>query len=316
MRETARRLARDYASLIWRLAVYFAVLIVAIRLLSAGYGWGMHALGVHFARSPGAKPAEGVGFGEARLLLAALLAWWVTARLGRDRLGPILPLRRSAIPHLLQGTAWGVAGVGATLGAIACFGGYQVSGWALSGAALAYYLPLWLAVAVLNGLAENLAVMGYPLFRIARTTGWIPGILLVGLVFAAGHLDNPGENPLGIASVFLIGGLMATTIWLTGDLWLSVGIHAGAVLAEDLVFSVPDSGVTYTGHLLTSRLIGPAWLSGGDAGPEGSALALPVFAAVLGLLWLIYRRRPGTAEAHEQGPQYLQSPAAAEALER
>jgi hypothetical protein len=33
-------------------------------------------------------------------------------------------------------------------------------------------------------------------------------------------------------------------------------------------------------------------LSGGDAGPEGSALALPVFAILLALLWLIYRRRP------------------------
>jgi membrane protease YdiL (CAAX protease family) len=71
-----------------------------------------------------------------------------------------------------------------------------------------------------------------------------------GLLFAAAHLGNPGENPLGIASVFLIGVIFATTIWLTGNLWLSVGIHAGVVLAEDLIFSVPDSGAVYSGHLL------------------------------------------------------------------
>jgi membrane protease YdiL (CAAX protease family) len=54
-----------------------------------------------------------------------------------------------------------------------------------------YYLPLWLTVAVVNGLAENLAVMGYPLFRLASDTGWVAASLLVGLLFAAAHLGNP-----------------------------------------------------------------------------------------------------------------------------
>jgi membrane protease YdiL (CAAX protease family) len=292
MPEVVRRVAKSFIALVWRLAVYFAVLIAAVRVLSMAYGATMHGLGVHFAQSPGVRPAEAVGFGQARLLLAATLAWFITARLGRDRLGPILPLRATAAAPLLQGVLWGIAGIAATLGAIACFGGYHVSGIALQGAALAYYLPLWLAVAVVNGLAENLAVMGYPLFRLASDTGWVAASLLVGVLFGAAHLGNSGENALGIASVFLIGVLLATTVWLTGNLWLSVGIHAGGVLAEDLIFSVPDSGVVYTGHLLVSRLTGPAWLSGGDAGPEGSVLALPVYAVMLVLLWIVYRRRP------------------------
>jgi len=291
-REAGRRLALRLVSLAWRMAVYFAVLIVALKLLTIAYNGAMHGLGVHFAQSPGVRPAESVGLGQARLLLAAILAWLVTARLGRDQLAAILPLRPMAAAHLVQGTAWGIAGVAATLGIIACLGGYEVSGLALSGPALAYYLPLWLIVAAVNGLAENLALLGYPLFRVAKSAGWMPAIILLGLLFAAGHLGNPGENPLGIASVFLIGMLFATAIWLTGDLWLSVGMHAGVVLAEDLIFSVPDSGATYTGHLLVSRLTGPAWLSGGDAGPEGSIFALPVFGILLAVLWTIYRRRP------------------------
>jgi membrane protease YdiL (CAAX protease family) len=292
MPEAVRRFAKTFVGLVWPLSVYFAVLIAAVRLFSVAYGRAMHGLGMHFAQSPAVKPAEGVGLGQARLLLAAVLAWLITAHIGRDRLGPILPLRASAAAHLLQGVLWGLAGVAATLGAIACFGGYRVSGIALSGAALAYYLPLWLAVAVVNGLAENLAIMGYPLFRLAGDMGWVPASLLVAALFAVAHLGNPGENPVGIAQVFLIGVIFATTIWLTDNLWLSVGIHAGTVLAEDLIFSVPDSGAVYTGHLLISRLTGPAWLSGGDAGPEGSVLALPVFALMFVLLWIVYRRRP------------------------
>ena len=305
MPEGVTRFAKRLVSLVWRLAVYFAVLIAAVRLFSMAYRGAMHGLGVHFAHSPTTRPAEGVGLGQLGLLLAAVLAWLVTARLGRDRLGAMLPLRATAAAHLLQGMAWGLAGVAATLGVIACFGGYRVSGIALSGAALAYYLPLWLAVAVVNGLAENLAVMGYPLFRLASDTGWVPASLLLGLLFAAAHLGNPGENPLGLASVFLIGVLFATTIWLTGNLWLSVGIHAGAVLAEDLIFSVPDSGAVYTGHLLVSQLTGPAWLSGGDAGPEGSVLALPVFAVMLGLLWIVYRPRSARPSNSPQKPAHV-----------
>jgi uncharacterized protein len=287
MPEAVSRIARRLLALLWRLVVYVVLLIVTVKLLSLA----THLLGIRFASVGTVRPAEGVGLAQLRLLLAAVLAWHVTARLGRDKLGPILPLRASALWHFLQGTLWGIAGIAATLAAIAAFGGYRVSGIALSGTALAYYLPLWLGVAALNGLAENLAVMGYPLFRLAKDTGWGWASLLVGLLFAAAHLGNPGENPLGIASVFLIGVLFAASVWLTGDLWLSVGIHAGAVLAEDLIFSVPDSGATYTGHLLVSRLTGPAWLSGGEAGPEGSVLALPVFALMLVLLWTVYRRR-------------------------
>jgi uncharacterized protein len=284
--------ARRFIALSWRLALYFAVLIALIRVLSLAYGRAIHGLGVHFAHSAASKPAEAVGLGQARLLLAAWLAWFITARVGRDRFPPILACGRPGAWDLLQGVLWGVAGMGAVIAAIACFGGYRVSGVALSGAALGYYLPLWLAVALVNGLAENLAILGYPLFRLASDAGWVAACVLVGLLFAAAHLGNPGENVFGIASVFVIGVVFATAVWLTGTLWLSVGIHAGAVLAEDVIFSVPDSGSVYTGHLLVSQLTGPAWLSGGAAGPEGSVLALPVFATLWGLLWLAYRRRP------------------------
>jgi uncharacterized protein len=296
MHEAARRFAKNLIGLVWRLVLYFVVLVATFKLLSIASSAMMHGLGVHFAQSAAVRPAEGVGLGEARLLLAAILAWLITARLGRDELGAMLPLRAKAALHLLQGVLWGLAAIAATLGAIACFGGYRVSGIALSGAPLAYYVPLWLTLAAVNGLAENLAIMGYPLFRLASDAGWIPACLLLGLLFAAAHLGNPGENPLGIASVFLVGVIFAITIRLTGNLWLSVGIHAGTVLAEDLIFSVPDSGAVYTGHLLVSRLTGPAWLSGGDAGPEGSVLALPVFAVMLILLWIVYRRHPAACD--------------------
>ena len=279
------------AGLTWRLGLYFAVLIGAVMALSKAAGPALHFLGIAISHTAGPPPAEGVLLGETLILVGASFATAIMLTLDRDWRMAILPASPTAVPHFVQGLLWGLAGVGATLGAIAYLGGYHVLGLALSGPALAYYVALWATAAFVNGLAENLGVLGYPLLRVARATGWGWAILLVATLFAAAHLANAGENPVGIASVFMIGAVLAVAVYLTQDLWLSVGIHAGGVFAEDFISSVPDSGVLYSGHLVVSRLDGPTWLSGGSAGPEGSVVAFPVFAAILALLCIVYRRR-------------------------
>jgi membrane protease YdiL (CAAX protease family) len=283
---------REFLGIVWRLALYFFILITSFLLLSKAYGSAIDALRIHWARAPNVVPAEAVLFGQIRLLIAALLAWQITARVGGDQLPPILPFRWSTIGHLAQGTLWGSAAMAATIGLIAAFGGYQVSGIALSGVALAYYVPLWLLIAFVNGVAENLALLGYPLFRIARSAGWLPAMIITSVLFAVAHFGNPGENPLGLISIFVTVLAFGVAVWATGNLWLSAGIHAGIIITEDLVFSLPDSGQNYTGHLLASRLTGPTWLSGGEGGPEATVFALVAFAILLLLLWLVYRR-PG-----------------------
>ena len=293
--------ARKILALLWRLALYFFILIGSFMLLSKAYSWVIGAVGIHWARAPNTVPAEAVLFGQVRLLIAALLAWRITAQVGRDQLPPILPLRWSAVGQLVQGILWGVAAMAATIGLIAAFGGYRVSGIALSGAALVYYVPLWIAIAFVNGVAENLALLGYPLFRIARTAGWLPAMIVTSLLFAVAHLGNPGENPLGLVSIFVTVLAFGVAVRVTGNLWLSAGIHAGIIIAEDLVFSLPDSGQNYTGHLLASRLSGPTWLSGGEGGPEATVFALAAFASLLVVLWFVYRKpakRSGAAAAN------------------
>ena len=52
---------------------------------------------------------------------------------------------------------------------------------------------------------------------------------------------------------------------------------------ETYFYGVPDSGQTLPGHLLSASSSGPAWLSGGSVGPEGSVLCTLLILAV----WLI-----------------------------
>lgn len=302
VRERLQEPVRNAVGLAWRIALYFSILIGAFRLLGMVNKALMRGLGLHFASTPGQLPAEAVLSSQLRLLLAAVLALAITNWVGRDRLGSIVRFRRTAIRDLLRGLLLGLLAIAATLGAIACFGGYTISGPAMAGGKLAYFVPLWLGIGVINGFAENLAVLGYPLFRMARTIGWLPAMILACLLFAAWHMGNPGENMLGIMSLVLITASLAVAIWLTGDMWLSAGLHAGMVISEDLLFSVPDSGQVYTGHLVTSALVGPAWLSGGDAGPEGSILAFPIFAVFIALLWFGYRHRRDPSRRLQERP--------------
>lgn len=279
---------RNVLGLAWRLAVYFAVLIGVDQVLSKATTVALHAFHIHFSHPGSLRPVEELVLGQVLLLIAAVAAGRLLAWID-GRSVDAMPLRRSALPHFCQGVLWGLGGFGATIGGIAYLGGYHIGAIALSGSAFTYYATLWVVAALVNGVAENLAILGYPFLRTSKVIGVVPAILLVGAMFAGAHLGNAGENPLGLVCVFLVGVFLATAIFLTGDLWLSIGIHAGAVFAEDFVFSVPDSGVAYTGHLVNSTLKGPAWLSGGSAGPEGSIVALPVFAVLLALLWFSYR---------------------------
>jgi membrane protease YdiL (CAAX protease family) len=288
--------------LVWRLVLYTALLIVGIRGLSMLVKAGLHLLGVHFAHPDGAHPVEALILNQLVILVAAVLANAVLMRTDQEGAPPMLPLSALGGVRFLKGLFWGVAGVAVLLGIIALMGAYRITGLAHSGPALAKYAALWAGAAAINGLAENLAVLGYPLLRAAKTVGFVPAIFLVSTLFAAAHLGNPGETPTGLASVLLTALLFAASVWRSGDLWLSVGIHAGLVFAEDFLFAVPDSGEVYTGHLISSQFSGPDWLTGGAAGPEGSILSFPLLVAGLALLWFAYpkpasRQVPASIEA-------------------
>jgi membrane protease YdiL (CAAX protease family) len=145
---------------------------------------------------------------------------------------------------------------------------------------------LWAVIAAINGIGENLAFFSYPLFTLTRTTGFWASAILLSLLFMCGHLGNAGENAVGLFAIFLQVLFLAFTVLRTGDLWFSFGAHAGFVFTQNFLFSVPDSGVAFTGQLFHASLHGPAWLTGGSAGPEASALA---FGAML-LALVVFNR--------------------------
>jgi membrane protease YdiL (CAAX protease family) len=84
-----------------------------------------------------------------------------------------------------------------------------------------------------------------------------------------------------------VGLFWCFTLRRTGSLWFAVGMHASFDFGETFLYSVPDSGLLLPGHLSHAVLYGPAWLTGGTPGPEGSVFDF----FILVLFFYIFHRR-------------------------
>jgi membrane protease YdiL (CAAX protease family) len=108
----------------------------------------------------------------------------------------------------------------------------------------------------------------------AKGIGFWPAAILLSLLFGRVHLENPGEGWVGAAGVVMIGLVFAFALRRTGSLWLVVGWHASFDFGETFLYSVPNSGIVFEGHLSNASLMqGKVWLTGGTVGPEGSVFS-------------------------------------------
>jgi len=205
-----------------------------------------------------------------------------------------LPLRGAFGKLFWQGTLFGLAEISAVIGVIATFGSYHFGGLAIHGVDLLRWAAFWGAFFVLVGLYEEFAFRGYVQFTLAQAVGFWPAAMLLSVAFGFVHRTNPGESKMGLAGVVLTGLLWCFSLRRTGNLWFAVGMHASFDFGETFLYSVPDSGVVFPGHLSNATLAGPAWLTGGSAGPEGSVCD---FAMLLIFFYVFHRLYPSRARS-------------------
>jgi hypothetical protein len=162
------------------------------------------------------------------------------------------------------------------VGLIALFGGYSVSGLALTGGALLRSAVLWAVTMMLLGLYEELLFRGYPQLTLVTGMGFWPAAVLISALFAGVHyFFKPMEYIADALSVGLIGIFLCLTLRRTGSLWWAIGFHFAFDYAALVVFGAPttgNDGQRIADHLLASSWHGPAWLTGGPRGAEASCV--------------------------------------------
>jgi len=267
----------------WRAALFLALFFVFMTVVATA----ARLLHLSLLGPSGQITARSLGSQEAFAVVGALLAALLLSRLERRPFGDYgMPLARAFGKNFRIGAVWGVGAMSAMIFLIHALGGYSLGEVDLSREALLRYAFEWAAVFLLVAVYEEFFFRGYLLFTLGTGMRFWPAAVLLSFLFGAVHLRNPGEGPIGALSVFVIGMFFCFTLRRTGTLWFAIGFHAAWDYCETFVYSVPDSGIVMPGHLLSSSFHGPAWLTGGTIGPEGSVFDF----VILGILFVAFDR--------------------------
>ena len=217
---------------------------------------------------------------ELLLFFIVFLPACLMARLENRAIGVYgLPLHSFLGKRFWQGCAIGAAEIMILIGCIAAFGGYSFGPLHLRGPAMIEWASYWGLFFLVVGFFEEFAFRGYLQFTLADGIGFWPAAWILSIGFGALHLLNTNEGLVGAAGVATIGLIFALALRRTGNLWLVVGWHAAFDFGETFLFSVPNSGAVFEGHLSNASLHGPTWLTGGPVGPEGSVFSFLTMAA-------------------------------------
>jgi membrane protease YdiL (CAAX protease family) len=251
------------------------------------------------------EPWQQLGI-EAVLFFVVVFCSWVMSRLERRRMGLYgLPLERSLWRSFVVGWIfWGFLPLTLLLTLMRGLGVFYFGNVSLHGFEIVRFALLWGGVFLFVALLEEYATRGYMLYTLADGIGFWPAAILLALLFGWMHMGNPGESRIGIIDVCLFAIFAAATLRLTGNLWLAVGAHAGWDWGESFFYGVNDSGTSAVGHLFNSHVQGPAWLSGGTVGPEGSVLSSLLLVLMTAAFVALYhtRREPAIVVVTGENP--------------
>lgn len=139
----------------------------------------------------------------------------------------------------------------------------------------------WLLFFLIQPLAEEVVMRPFLQQHIEQAAGAQIALLATALVFAVIHAGNDNFTWLAGIQIFTGGYLMGQLFLLTGSTWTPFLFHAAWNFVQSIVLGFSVSGMD-TYRVLQLRIQGPAWLTGGDFGLEGSVLTLVllIFACV------------------------------------
>lgn len=197
---------------------------------------------------------------------------------------------RSAWKDLLFGFGLSAVMSGLALGLMVVFGLVNNVELHWAGPATVMLLLTLLLPNVIVGYWEELVFRGYLLQNMAEGMGLNFAVVTSCFLYGLLHAGNPNATLLSSAIIVLFGYLRIYGYLSTGLLWLSIGMHIGWNFFQSAVFGFAASGHAENQTLFSHDPVAPDWLSGGDFGPEGSVLILPILLLALLAMRLWARR--------------------------
>ncbi len=228
----------------------------------------------------------------SRLIFLGLLLVGFAAMglLGQRQQRPIavqgLPARPGWGREWALGAALGWAGMVACVLPAALIGGLLVSVEGFHAAAFAALAVDLLTLAAAT-LLDEVLFRGYAYQRLIDATG--PGLatVVMAVAFTLARSFTPSGG--SVLATLLLGLLLAIAYLRTRALWVGWGFHFAWSASMAVLFGLPAGGLTNFSPIVTTYTQGPAWLTGGGYGPEGSAVASLVLLVLMVVLAIATR---------------------------
>ena len=195
----------------------------------------------------------------------------------------------------LGGHAIGLATSCAVVASIWIAGGYAAGGYgkAFGSASALRNIGFLLVCFAVQSSVEEIVFRGWLLSAMARKLPIGIAVGLTSILFALLHYDL-GQPWLVTANILLFSTFTCCWALTTGNIWGAMGWHAGWNWLLATGFEVPVTGLDAKMPALLVQLTakGPAFLTGGAQGPEGSLLCGLFFAGASAfLLWRLRESR-------------------------
>jgi uncharacterized protein len=204
---------------------------------------------------------------------------------------------RPGAPPFLTGFAFASAMISLAVGAIAIIGRYAVHFNPTTTSAGVFFT---LGTLLSGAIFEELAFRGYAFQRFSEITHPAFATVVFSLLFGAVHLLNPSWSWIAFVNTVSVGILFAIAYLRTGSLWVVWGMHFGWNLMLGTIFGLPVSGFVFFSVLAQGQATGPALLTGGDYGLEGSLTGTAVILMGIVFVPLVFPLR-GSKTAGTEG---------------
>lgn len=194
----------------------------------------------------------------------------------------------------LSGLAIGIAMMGAIVAAVALSGGYTVGDFfpAFASPDALGWIALLLAGFVVQASVEEFVFRGWLFSAVMRRWNMTAAFILSSAAFTLVHF-SPRAELLPMVTTFIFAIFACAWVRYSNSLWGVMGWHTGWNWFGGTGFDVPITGLDSGLPALVVELapVGPAYITGGAEGPEGSVFTL-VLLTVAGLiiLWLARNR--------------------------
>ncbi|MGO8816700.1 MAG: lysostaphin resistance A-like protein [Terriglobia bacterium] len=128
------------------------------------------------------------------------------------------------------------------------------------------------AVFALAAANEEAIFRGYPFQRLTESITPVGAIIATSTLFGLAHRSNPHSTWVSTLNTALIGVPFAVAYLRTRSLWMPIGMHFIWNFLLGFLLGLPVSGLLVPASVLTARVGGPVWMTGGEYGPEGGVL--------------------------------------------